>query len=181
MTLQSIGLSLIKPLKSKKHGGKIGCLSGSSLAARLVPIPYLFLRICKSRREAQQPIAHLLCATCFGQELISSSLVWALRILMAHETRREARSLGLTPVTTQVYSPQSNGMAESFVNTLSTACMPAAFEHFNEVHPNSSLKMKSSKQFRQHHAAKQHADDHKKSALYAYKPCLGIQGQDHSD
>ena len=36
---------------------------------------------------------------------------------IAHETRRIARSLGLTPVNTPVCSPQSNGMAESFVNT----------------------------------------------------------------
>jgi len=36
---------------------------------------------------------------------------------IAHETRRIARSLGLTPVTTPVCSPQSKGLAESFVNT----------------------------------------------------------------
>ena len=100
---------------------------------------------------------------------------------IAHETRRVARSLGLTPITTPVCSPQSNGMAESFVNTFKrdyVSCMdltdaqtvlaqlPAAFEHFNEVHPHSSLKMRSPREFRQHHAAKQRADDHKKSALY---------------
>ena len=59
-----------------------------------------------------------------------------------------ARSLGLVPVNTPVYSPQSNGMAESFVNTFkrdyvarmdpsnaatALAQLPAAFEHFNEV------------------------------------------------
>jgi putative transposase len=82
---------------------------------------------------------------------------------IANETRRIARSLGLTPVNTPVCSPQSNGMAESFVNTfkrdyvsrmdLSDAHtvltqLPAAFEHFNEVHPHSSLKMKSPREFR---------------------------------
>jgi len=36
---------------------------------------------------------------------------------IAHDTRRIARSLGLTPINTPVCSPQSNGMAESFVNT----------------------------------------------------------------
>ena len=36
---------------------------------------------------------------------------------IAHETRRIARFLGLTLVNTPVCSPQSNGMAESFVNT----------------------------------------------------------------
>jgi len=36
---------------------------------------------------------------------------------IARETRGIARSLGLKPITTPVCSPQSNGMAESFVNT----------------------------------------------------------------
>ena len=82
---------------------------------------------------------------------------------IAHETRRIARSLGLTPVNTPVCSPQSNGMAESFVNTFKRdyvsrmdlrnartvlAQLPAAFEHFNNVHPHSSLKMKSPREFR---------------------------------
>ena len=75
---------------------------------------------------------------------------------IAHETRHIARSLGLIPVNTPVCSPQSNGMAESFVNTFKRdyvsrmdlsdartvlAQLPAAFEQFNEVHPHSSLKM----------------------------------------
>ena len=82
---------------------------------------------------------------------------------IAHETRRIARSLGLTPVNTPVCSPQSNGMAESFVNTFKRdyvsrmdlsnartvlAQLHAAFEHFNEIHPHSSLKMKSPREFR---------------------------------
>jgi putative transposase len=82
---------------------------------------------------------------------------------IAHETRRIARSLGLMPVNTPVCSPQSNGMAESFVNTFKRdyvsrmdlsdartvlAQLPAAFEHFNDVHPHSSLKMKSPREFR---------------------------------
>lgn len=82
---------------------------------------------------------------------------------IAHETRRIARSLGLSPVNTPVCSPQSNGMAESFVNTFKRdyvsrmdlsdaravlAQLPAAFEHFNEVHPHSGLKMKSPREFR---------------------------------
>ena len=61
-----------------------------------------------------------------------------------------------------------NGMAESFVNTFKRdyvsrmdltdartvmTQMEAAFEHFNEVHPHSSLKMKSPREFRQHRAA----------------------------
>ena len=87
---------------------------------------------------------------------------------IAADTRSVARSLGLTPVNTPVCSPQSNGMAESFVNTfkrdyvarmdLRNAAtvleqLPAAFEHFNEVHPHSSLKMRSPREFRRHQAA----------------------------
>ena len=87
---------------------------------------------------------------------------------IAAETRAVARSLGLTPVNTAVCSPQSNGMAESFVNTFKRdyvarmdlrdaltvmAQLPAAFEHFNEVHPHSSLKMCSPREFRRHQAA----------------------------
>ena len=84
---------------------------------------------------------------------------------ISQDTRRIARSLGLKPVNTPVCSPQSNGMAESFVKTfrrdyvsrmdLSDATrvlaqLPAAFEHFNEVHPHSGLKMRSPREFRQH-------------------------------
>jgi putative transposase len=36
----------------------------------------------------------------------------------AHETRAFAREIGLEPRTTAVRSPQSNGMAESFVKTM---------------------------------------------------------------
>ncbi len=63
---------------------------------------------------------------------------------------------------------QSNGMAESFVNTFKRdyvarmdlsdaqtvlAQLAAAFEHFNEVHPHSSLKMRSPREFRRQQAA----------------------------
>jgi putative transposase len=83
----------------------------------------------------------------------------------AEDTRRIARSLGLKPIHTPVYSPQSNGIAESFVNTFRRdyvgrmdlsdaptvlAQLPAAFEHFNEVHPHSSLRMQSPREFRRH-------------------------------
>ena len=81
----------------------------------------------------------------------------------SHETHAIARGLGLKPVHTAAYSPQSNGMAESFVNTLRRdyigqmdlssakavlAQLPAAFEHFNEVHPHSALKYKSPRMYR---------------------------------
>ena len=93
---------------------------------------------------------------------------------IADETRAVARQRGLTPVNTSVCSPQSNGMAESFVSTFkrdyvsrmdladATTVMrqlPAAFEHFNEVHPHSALKMRSPREFRQLSAAGQRQAD----------------------
>ncbi len=81
----------------------------------------------------------------------------------AGETTAFARALGLKPVTTPVASPQSNGMAESFVKTLKRDYMafthrpdahavflqlPAWFEHYNEVHPHSALKYLSPRMFR---------------------------------
>ncbi|NMM79225.1 integrase core domain-containing protein, partial [Acidovorax sp. SRB_24] len=72
---------------------------------------------------------------------------------IAAETRQIARQLGLKPVNTPVCSPQSNGMADSFVNTFkrdyvarmdladartAMAQMAAAFEHFNEVHSHTA-------------------------------------------
>jgi putative transposase len=81
----------------------------------------------------------------------------------ANETHAIARQLGLTPVHTPVCSPQSNGMAESFVNTFkrdyvsqmdrSTAAailaqLPDAVTHVNEVHPHSALQLKSPRMFR---------------------------------
>jgi putative transposase len=89
---------------------------------------------------------------------------------IAAETRQIARQLGLKPVNTPVCSQQSNGMAESFVNRFKRdyasrmdfadartvmAQMAMAFEHFNELHPHSALKMKSPREFRQHRAAQQ--------------------------
>ena len=83
---------------------------------------------------------------------------------IAADTRAMARSLSLSPINTPMCSPQSNGMAESFVNTFKRdyvsrmdRCdaktvmgqLNAAFEHFNEVHPHSSLKMQSPREFRQ--------------------------------
>jgi putative transposase len=87
---------------------------------------------------------------------------------IAADTRSVARQLGLKPINTPVCSPQSNGMAESFVNTFKRdyvsrmdltdalsvlAQLPAAFDHFNEVHPHSSLKMRSPREFRRQRAA----------------------------
>ena len=99
---------------------------------------------------------------------------------IAEETRSLARQLGLRPINTPVCSPQSNGMAESFVNTFKRdyvsrmdrrdaravlAQLPAAFEHFNEVHPHSSLQMKSPRQFRQHQIELHRRAQYEKSAI----------------
>jgi transposase InsO family protein len=85
---------------------------------------------------------------------------------IAADTKKIARELGLQPIHTPVCSPQSNGMAESFVNTFKRdymsrmdlrdaptvlAQLPGAFEHFNEIHPHSSLKMMSPREFRRRH------------------------------
>lgn len=87
---------------------------------------------------------------------------------IAADTRAMARSLGLVPVNTQMCSPQSSGIAESFVYTFKhdyvarmdlrdatrvMAQLSVAFEHFNEVHPHSPLKMRSPREFRRHQAA----------------------------
>jgi putative transposase len=83
---------------------------------------------------------------------------------IAHETKAFAKVLGLKPVTTPVSSPQSNGMAESFVKTLkrdyaaladkpnATAVMQQLelwFEHYNTKHPHSALNYLSPRMFRQ--------------------------------
>jgi transposase InsO family protein len=82
---------------------------------------------------------------------------------IAGDTRSFARELGLVPLTTPIESPQSNGMAEAFVNTLKRdyvsvnptpdartilASLPRWVEHYNEHHPHSSLKMRSPRMFR---------------------------------
>ncbi|MGF6261868.1 putative transposase [Paraburkholderia youngii] len=81
----------------------------------------------------------------------------------AEKTRDFASGIGLKPLTTPVCSPQSNGMAESFVKTMKrdyVAFMPKpdaataarnlaiAFEHYNEQHPHSALKYRSPREFR---------------------------------
>jgi transposase InsO family protein len=81
----------------------------------------------------------------------------------ARETHALAHALGIRAVHTPVNSPQSNGMAESFVNTLKRdyvstmdrstgaavlAQLPDAFRHFNEVHPHSALGYRSLRMFR---------------------------------
>lgn len=82
---------------------------------------------------------------------------------IAEKTRAFASNIGLKPLTTPVCSPQSNGMAESFVKTMKrdyVAFMPkpdaatavrnlaVAFEHYNDKHPHSALKYRSPREFR---------------------------------
>ncbi|MEX3583626.1 MAG: integrase core domain-containing protein, partial [Burkholderia sp.] len=83
---------------------------------------------------------------------------------IAEETLTFSRKIGLMPVTTPVSSPQSNGMAESFVKTIKrdyvwrmpkpdvrTALqnLAIALDHYNESHPHSALKDCSPREFRQ--------------------------------
>lgn len=81
---------------------------------------------------------------------------------IARETRKFAHAVGLIICTTPFYSPESNGMAESFVKTfkrdyvrmhdLSNAkCvmrqLPQWFEDYNEYHPHKGLKMMSPREY----------------------------------
>jgi hypothetical protein len=112
---------------------------------------------------------------------------------IAADTRGVAWQLGLKPINTPVCSPQSNGMAESFVNTFKRdyvsrmdltdartvmAQLPAAFEHFNAVHPHSSLKMQrrgSSGGTKPHKRARLRQPDRR---YIATRTCPGVRGQD---
>jgi len=82
----------------------------------------------------------------------------------AIETRTFAKQLGLKPITTPVESPQSNGMAESFVKTFKRDYARPAnrpdsqtvmhdlkmwFEHYNEKHPHSALGYLPPRRFRE--------------------------------
>lgn len=86
---------------------------------------------------------------------------------IARDTRSFAREIGLEPLTTAIRSPQSNGMAEAFVKTFKRdyvermdrrdaltvlGQLTAAFEHYNNVHPHSALKMLSPRMFRRRNA-----------------------------
>ncbi|WP_193133884.1 integrase core domain-containing protein, partial [Klebsiella grimontii] len=80
----------------------------------------------------------------------------------SHQTRQFARMVGLEPKHTAVRSPESNGMAESFVKTMKRdyiSIMPKpdgltaaknlaeAFEHYNEWHPHSALGYRSPREY----------------------------------
>jgi transposase InsO family protein len=82
---------------------------------------------------------------------------------IARETRNFARMMGLEVCTTPYYSPQTNGMAESFVKTFKRDYVPMNplhdaetvlniipewFRDYNEHHPHKGLKMQSPREYR---------------------------------
>lgn len=101
----------------------------------------------------------------FGSELPASPVEWLTdngSCYRANETRQFARMLGLEPKNTAVRSPESNGIAESFVKTIKRdyiSIMPKpdgltaaqnlaeAFEHYNEWHPHSTLDYRSPREY----------------------------------
>ncbi|HHO2553408.1 TPA: IS3 family transposase [Escherichia coli] len=101
----------------------------------------------------------------FGNELPASPVEWLTdngSCYRANETRQFARMLGLEPKSTAVRSPESNGIAESFVTTIKRdyiSVMPKpdgltaaknlaeAFEHYNEWHPHSALGYRSPREY----------------------------------
>ncbi|HAX7502745.1 TPA: IS3 family transposase [Escherichia coli] len=101
----------------------------------------------------------------FGNELPASPVEWLTdngSCYRANETRQFARILGLEPKNTAVRSPESNGIAESFVKTIKRdyiSIMPKpdgltaaknlaeAFEHYNEWHLHSALGYRSPREY----------------------------------
>ncbi|UND58695.1 IS3 family transposase [Escherichia coli] len=101
----------------------------------------------------------------FGNELPASPVEWLTdngSCYRVNETRQFARILGLEPKNTAVRSPESNGIAESFVKTIKRdyiSIMPKpdgltaaknlaeAFEHYNEWHPHSALGYRSPREY----------------------------------
>lgn len=82
----------------------------------------------------------------------------------AHETRAFALMMGLEVRTTPVQSPESNGMAESFIKTFKRDYvhinplhdarsvmeqLPTWFEDYNTSHPHKALKMRSPREYRE--------------------------------
>lgn len=88
------------------------------------------------------------------------------------ETVIEAKKLGLVPITTPVASPESNGMAEAFVNTLRRdyvegadiasagrvlELVPRWIAEYNEDAPHSSLGYRSPVEYRRRMVTRQPA------------------------
>lgn len=101
----------------------------------------------------------------FGNSLPTSPVEWLTdngSAYRSYQTRQFARMVGLEPKHTAVRSPESNGMAESFVKTMKRdyiSIMPKpdgltavknlaeAFEHYNEWHPHSALRYRSPREY----------------------------------
>jgi putative transposase len=81
---------------------------------------------------------------------------------IAKETRAFARDIGLEPLTTPFTSPQSNGLAEAFVQTIKRdyarvnplpdarsviESLPVWIDHYNAIHPHSALSYRSPREF----------------------------------
>ena len=81
----------------------------------------------------------------------------------AYETIRFAKLMGLEVCTTPYYSPESNGMAESFIKTFKRDYvymnelpyavtvmeqLPGWFEDYNDNHPHKGLNMRSPREYR---------------------------------
>lgn len=124
-----------------------------------------------SRGLPSEPVCDMLIEgveACFGNAKVDSDVELGFltnygAAFRAKDTHTLAKDLGIKPVHTLVCSPQSNGMAESFVNTFqrdyvsqmdrsSVAIvlrqMPAAFEHFNEALPHYALGYRSPRLYR---------------------------------
>ena len=82
---------------------------------------------------------------------------------IAHDTRKFGESLGFTMCSTPSYSPESNGVSESFVKTFKRDYvylndlhsaeyvihqLRSWFTDYNEKAPHKGLKMKSPREFR---------------------------------
>jgi putative transposase len=85
-------------------------------------------------------------------------------IFTSFETRVYAEDLGFKPITTPAYSPESNGMAEAFVNTLNRDYVgganlsdaetvmrqiPAWLDDYNRVAPHSALNSLAPREWRE--------------------------------
>jgi putative transposase len=102
----------------------------------------------------------------FGEARPPAPIQWLSEnggIYTALDTICTAERLGLAPITTPAYSPQSNGMAEAFVNTLRrdylagadrgsaaaiVAQLPAWIADYNGVAPHSALAYRAPLEYR---------------------------------
>ncbi len=123
----------------------------------------------------------------FGNSLPTSPVEWLTDNGLAsrsYQTRQFARRVGLEPKHTAVRSPESNGIAESFVKRIKrdyfsimlkfdglTAVknLSEAFEHYNAWHPHSALGYRSPREYLRRQTSNRLSD----------KKCIKIQGPIH--